>query len=93
MRDRSGSATESDVSHKETTHTVLKRYEQQIIDLIDYISSKVIDPFDIFLHLSFLMHISTRMFASKEAQDEGIIICKSFVDGSLSNGQSRRFLT
>ena len=93
MRDRSGSATESDVSHKETTHAVLKWYEQQIIDLIDHINSKVIDLFDISLHLSFLMHISTGMFASKEVQDEGIIICKYFVDGSLSNDQSRRFLT
>ena len=75
MADISGSATESDVSHKETTHAVLKRHEQQIIDLIDHISSKVIHPFDISLHLSFLMHISTGMFASKEVQDEGIIIC------------------
>ncbi|CAC5408182.1 unnamed protein product [Mytilus coruscus] len=76
----------------------MTRDNQQVSDLIDYIINKMTDPFDVTLHPIPLINISTGMHASKEVQDsllnsidEGTQRVKSFVNGSLSNGQSRSF--
>ena len=98
MRDRAGLSTESDLSHEEMKPAAMTRDNQQVSDLIDHIINKMTDPFDVTLHPVPLINISTGMHASKEVQDsllnsinEGTQRVKSFVDGSLSNGQSRSF--
>jgi hypothetical protein len=98
MRDRSGLATEIEASHEETKPAAMKRDEQQVNDLIDHIRNKMTDSFDVALHPALLITISTGMHASKDVQDsllnsidEGTKMAKSFVEGSLSDGQSRSF--
>ena len=98
MCDRSGLATEIEASHEETKPAAMKRDKQQVNDLIDHIRNKMTDPFDVALHPAPLINISTGMHASKDAQDsllnsidEGTKMAKSFVEGSLSNGQFRSF--
>jgi hypothetical protein len=95
MHNRSGLATEIEASHEETKPAAMKRNEQQVNDLIDHIRNKMTDPFDVALHPALLINISTGMHASKDVQDsllnsidEGTKMAKSFVKGSLSNGQS-----
>ena len=95
MHNRSGLATEIEASHEETKPAAMKRDEQQVNDLIDHIRNKMTDPFDVALHPALLINISTGMHASKDVQDsllnsidEGTKMAKSFVKGSLSNGQS-----
>ena len=98
MRDRSGVTTEIEASHEKTKPAAMKRDEKQVNDLIDHIRNKMTNPFDVALHSATLIHISTGMHASKDVQDsllisidEGTKMAKSFVEGSLSNGQSRSF--
>ena len=56
----------SESSHEETKPTAMKRDETHVIDLIHHIQDKMTDPFDVELHPSNLINISTGMHASTE---------------------------
>ena len=98
MRERSELVTDCAEFHQETKPTAMKRDDQQVTDLIDHIVNKMTDPFDVALHPTPLINISTGMHASREVQEsllncveQGTKMVKSFVDGSLSEDQSRSF--
>ena len=98
MRERAGLTTESEICHDETKATAMKRDDKQVSDMIDHVTTKMTDPFDVTLHPPKLVNISTGMHATKDVQDsilsaidEGERMLKSFVEGSLSEGHSRSF--
>ena len=66
MRDRAGLTTEGEVSHDETKPTAMRRDDKQVSDMIDHISTKMTDPFDVSLHPPKLVNISTGMHATKD---------------------------
>ena len=98
MQEKSGLVIDCAEFHQETKPAAIKRDDQQVTDLIDHIVNKMTDPFDVALHPTPLINISTGMHASREVQDsllncveQGTKMVKSFVDGSLSEDQSRSF--
>ena len=98
MRDRAGLAKDGDAAHDETKAASMNRDEQQVSDLIDHITTKMTNPFDVDVHPSSLINISSGLHASKEVQDsllssitDGTKMAESFIDGSLSNGNSVSF--
>lgn len=98
MRERSGLVTDCAEFHQETKPAAMQRDDQKVTDLIDHIVNKMTDPFDVALHPTPLINISTGMHASREVQEsllncveEGTKMVKSFVDSSLSKGKFRSF--
>ncbi|CAC5372543.1 unnamed protein product [Mytilus coruscus] len=78
MRDRAGLSTESDLSHEETKPAAMTRDNQQVSDLIDNITNKLTDPFDVTLHPVPLLNISTGMHVSNEVQ--GSLFVSQYVE-------------
>jgi hypothetical protein len=59
MQEKSGLVIDCAEFHQETKPAAIKRDDQQVTALIDHIVNKMTDPFDVALHPTPLINIST----------------------------------
>lgn len=84
--------------HQESRPTAMKRDEQQVIDLIEYIQNHMTDPFSIEECPKSLINIATSLHASKEVEESllGSIgrcakAANSFIHGCFKENETRDF--
>jgi hypothetical protein len=69
MRGISGVCFDAELEHEEYRPTAMKRDEQQVMYLIEYIQNHMTDPFSIEECPKQLINIATDLHASKEVQE------------------------
>ncbi|CAG2244632.1 unnamed protein product [Mytilus edulis] len=98
MRVQSGIKSEADHMHGQTQKAVMKRDEEHVRTLINHLTERMTNPFDISLHPTCLINISTGMHVSPEIQkslltaiETGNKNLRSFVNNALSTDGKSSF--
>lgn len=96
MRKRSCHDTSSERVHEETQPTSMKRHESHVMDIIHHIQDKMTDPFQVEIHPTTLINISTGMHASTDVQRSLLNsvtnetnMVKTFGKGTLSSEEPK----
>ncbi|CAC5426769.1 unnamed protein product [Mytilus coruscus] len=99
MRKRSGfTAVADQLSHEEAKPTSMRKDDDHLKLLVDYMQQRMTDPFDVSLHPKPLINISTGMHAPRDiesllinAVQDGAKMAKSFIEGALADDQHGNF--